>query len=320
MLAKRRSNADMEGPSSIEVLRSRELSHEYQCCDYLGNDSVVSTDTRMEMLEWVEQVSVYLKFSHNVSFATASLLDRFCQTDKGQAVLNYLPDFRLATMSCLYITAKLHDPNVVVSSEAMSAFSKGMFSAKQVEAMELDILVSMNWRVHPPTALEFVTEFLMLLPCSISQDTKRKAYDHCQTHLQRSIYDYEAFCLTEASMMAFFAVQNALRSIGVDSIILGHIVSIMSYATHTDYYSQPEKEALIQTCLMSPPGPETMVCGKGKRKNSSKHRRSSNNHVHKRERRMSSRSSTGSLSRQSWSRRSSSASLSNSPCGVVQVH
>lgn len=309
----------MEGPSTIEVLRSRELSHEYQCCDYLGDSSfVVTTDSRIEMLEWVEQVSVYLKFSHNISFATATLLDRFCQTDKGQEVLDYLPDYRLATMSCLYISAKLHDPNVVVSSQAMSAFSKGMFSAQQVEAMELDILVSMNWRVHPPTALEFVTEFLLLLPCSISQDTKRKAYDHCQTHLQRSIYDYEAFCLTEASMMAFFAVQNALRSIRVDSIILGHIASIMSYATHTDYYSQPEKEALIQTCLMSPPGPETMVCGKGKRKNSSKHRRSSTHH--KRERRMSSRSSTGSLSRrQSWSRQSS-ASLSNSPCGVVQVH
>jgi len=311
MFSKRRSDADVEGPSTIEVLRCRELSHDYQCRDYLSDAAVVTAAIRVEMLEWVEQVAVYLKFSHNISFATATLLDRFCQTDKGQQVLTSLPEYRLATMSCLYVTAKLHDPNVSVSSEAMSAFSQGTFSAKQVEAMEMDILKSLNWHVHPPTVLEFVREFLLLLPCSVSQNIKRNAYDHCQANLQRCIFDYDAYCLTEASMIAFFAVQNALRSFGMDSIILGHIASIMSYATHTDYYSQPDREVMVQTCLLAPAPTINAECGKGKRKNNSK-RRPHN----KRERRMSNRSSTSSSSRPSWTRRSVS-SLSNSPCGVV---
>ena len=217
------------GPSSIEVLRCQELSRNYQSRDYLVAGGAVTEALRAEMLEWVCKSSSYMKMSEDIPSYTATLLDRFLQTEQGCTILQSVSQFRLATMGCLYLTAKVHDPCVVISSKVMSAFSQGMFSAEQVEEMELQILKGLNWYTNPPQALAFVREFLLLLPSSVSAATKEQAFDLCQIQIQRCMLDYEVFALTEASTIAFFAIQNALASLGMDSITLGHVAAIFSY-------------------------------------------------------------------------------------------
>ncbi|CAB9520263.1 Catalyzes the transfer of endogenously produced octanoic acid from octanoyl-acyl-carrier-protein onto the lipoyl domains of lipoate-dependent enzymes. Lipoyl-ACP can also act as a substrate although octanoyl-ACP is likely to be the physiological subs [Seminavis robusta] len=248
-----------EGPSTVEVLRKQEMSACYQCRDYLeaadSKAESVTEATRAEMLEWVCKVSSFLKLNDDIAITTATLLDRFSQTPQGNTILSSVPSYRLATMACFYLTTKVHAHEAhddlcpcTVSAETMSAFSHGLFSAQQVEEMELCILQSMGWRTNPPTALTFVREFLLLLPCSVSSKMKDHAYQLCQAQIQGCMLDYDLFALTEASTIAFFAVQNALRTLGMDEILLKHIAAIFSYATHTDYTSRCSEQ--IQAALV----------------------------------------------------------------------
>lgn len=300
-----RTTASAEGPSSIEALRYQELSQQYQCCDYLvaagPGGSVVTEDIRTEMLEWVSKSTSYMKMHEDIPLLTATLLDRFSQTKQGAVILQCVPDYRLATMGCLYLTSKVHEPSVAISSKVMSAFSQGMFTPAQVEDMELVILTALCWRTNPPTALAFVREFLLLLPSSVSALTKEQTYDLSHQQLQRCMLDYQVFALREASTIAFFVVQYALSSLGMDSITLGHVAAIFSYSTHTDYYSQPENERVMQTFLLgNEEGPSNQQ--QPNRRRSKKGRRSS-------------LSSTSSSSRKSWTRLRSFAS-DDSPRGV----
>lgn len=250
------------GCSSLEVLRYQELSRHYQCCDYLAAGCVVTEDLRAEMLEWVVKSTSYMKMSEDIPMLTATLLDRFLQTKRGSKILDSVADFRLATMGCLYLTAKLHEPYVSISASVMSAFSHGMFSAEQVEEMELIILSALEWHSNPPTAMMFVREFLQVLPSSVSATMREQAYDYCHTQIQRCMLSYQVFALREASTIAFFAVQNALASLGMDSITLGHVAAIFSYSSHTDFFANPENEEIIQAYLL---GRNTHAKGQSKR-------------------------------------------------------
>jgi Cyclin, N-terminal domain len=283
------------GCSSVEVLRYQELSHHYQCRDYLAGGCVVTEALRAEMLHWVLKSSSYMKMSQEIPVLTATLLDRFLQTKRAAEILESVPDFRLATMGCLYLTAKVHEPYVSISANVMSAFSQGMFSAQQVEEMECVILHALDWHTNPPTTMMFVREFLQLLPSSVSASMKEQALDHCHTQMQRCMLNYRVFALREASTIAFFAVQNALACLGMDSITLGHVAAIFSYSTHTDFFANPEDERVVQAFLLD---------GRSK-----KGRRPSNSSP-------TSSNSSSPSSRKSWSSRRS-LSLDASPRGVV---
>jgi Cyclin, N-terminal domain len=316
-IAMKESSWSCEGPSTVEVLRKQEMSSYYQCHDYLASCSNqqggVTAAIRAEMLEWACKVTDFLKFTasgDDIAVLTATLLDRFLQTPQGTDILTNVPSFRCATMGCFYLVAKVHADHscYTVSADVMAAMSRGQFSAQQVEDMEMLILTSMKWHINPPTALTFVTEFLHLLPPSVSESTREQTYQLCQAQIQRSILDYQVFALTEASSIAFFAVHNALRSLGMDEILLEHVCAIFSYATHTSYSSRRCGEH-FQAALLTENAIFTIPSS------------SSNNKVNKSTSSISKRSTTTKELRHSrhyrrfYRPRIDSTSLS--PCGVV---
>jgi hypothetical protein len=156
-------------------------------------------------------------------------------------------------MASLYLSAKLFEHTYFISSDVMSALSHGIYSKATVEQAELNILKAMNWNVNPPNAIAFCQEFLNLLPCSVSQQLKDAAYDLCKAQIKQCVLDYDCI-IVEASTVAFYATHNALRSLGMDTIILGHVASIFSYATHKDYYHDESEQnkknrKTLQDCL-----------------------------------------------------------------------
>ena len=251
-----RLTCTMEGPSSIEVLRRQELSSHYQSCDYLRDVTTTTARTsatvspsviRREMLDWVIKITSFLKLNDDLAIRTATLLDRFLQTHQGSCCLTSAPSFRLATMACFYLTVKVHDEHntsncndnndttTIVNAELMAALSQGVFCPEEVEEMEVILLQALDWHISPPTALTFVREFLELIPCSVSTAMKESAYELCRIQIQQSCLDYSIFCLHEASTIAYVALQNALRSLGMDAMLVRHVSDICSFATHTDF-------------------------------------------------------------------------------------
>jgi len=249
----------MEPDSSpLQVLRRQELSRYYRRRDYLSAAAVTSqaasTRTispliRAEILKWVFDITFYLKLDSNLGILTATLLDCALSTEKGSCSLSSITDFRLATMACFYLTAKMHDNHsiynkcrqngknpaiVAVTSKLMSTLSHGYFTAEEVEMMELVLLQALDWHMNPPTVLDFVQEFLAVIPCSVSSSTKGDAYELCCSQIQHCCLEYRIFALTEASTLACAALQNAFASLGMDSVLIRHVVDICSYAAHAD--------------------------------------------------------------------------------------
>jgi len=335
--------ASSEGPSSIEILRQRELCRCYRPRDYLpkatkkslNKDAQATTTTRAirrEMIEWVTKVGSFLKLSQEIPILTTTLLDRFMQTPYAQEhVVTCVASYRLACMACFYLTAKVHEHGTtcLVSSNHMAALSHGVFTAEQVEAMEWTILTAMEWHTNPPTCLDFCREFLGLLPCSISVSTKEAAHDLCVTQLEYCMLnDYDTFCTVEASTIAYFATKTALQSLGMDKILLSHIVDIFSYATHTDYENNRDDNknskncstamaaAAVQASLLQ--ALATTIVGVATQQQQLLS--SSSSQQHKRGRAMSfspSTSPSSSVSSSSRYLRKCSSSLNGSPCGVL---
>ena len=243
-----------EGPSVIEALRHQEELPHYQRRRYLGSPEIaVDAATRHEMLSWVFKVTSFLKLSEEIAVITASILDCYLQTLEGEEVLYSIKEYRLAAMASLYLSAKLFEHTYFISSDVMSALSHGIYSKATVEQAELNILKALNWSVNPPNSIAFCHEFLNLLPCSVSQEMKDAAYDLCKAQIKQCVLDYDCIDV-EASTVAFYATHNALRSLGMDTIILGHVASIFSYATHKDYYHDESEQNMknrktLQDCL-----------------------------------------------------------------------
>jgi hypothetical protein len=193
-----------EGPTAIEVLRRREATSQYQCRNYLGDQEgplTVDRATRYEMVEWVFKVSAFMKFGEETAVAAAALFDAFLQTEEGSRVMRCLKEYRLASMATFYLAAKLHE-HYFVSSEVMSALSHGLYSVTEVERMEMTVLKAMNWHMSPPTSLDFAREFLNLLPCSVSQDTRDSAYELCKAQSKLAVLDYD-FVATNRPQLPF---------------------------------------------------------------------------------------------------------------------
>jgi hypothetical protein len=75
-------------------------------------------------------------------------------------------DFQLLSMTCLYLSIKLHEakhimvPGASSSMDTILRLGRGHYTLEQMEEMELKILQRLQWRVHPPTPQDFVREFL----------------------------------------------------------------------------------------------------------------------------------------------------------------
>jgi len=156
-------------------------------------------------------------------------------------------------MVCLYLSIKLHE-EVILDSKFMSNLSNGLFSYDQVEAMELHILHVLQWWVTPPTSQAFLREYMHLLPAAVSDDTKEKTMALCELQVKASVLDYN-FVSARASTVALCAVVNALKILGMDNVLLGHIASLLSYASCVDLedISEGLQQTLYETILVDIP-------------------------------------------------------------------
>ena len=71
--------------------------------------------------------------------------------------------FQLASMTCLYIAAKVHEEQCLTPVQ-LETMSNGRFVAMDLVHMEVAILTCLKWRVNPPTASGMLRLFF-LAPC-----------------------------------------------------------------------------------------------------------------------------------------------------------
>lgn len=217
-------------PCILEAMLRQEDT--YTGTDYLYQnelpDAVISgplqsiENDREKMVGWMYQVSDFCRFGRETVAIATSFLDRFLAQESAEETLSNTDMFQLAAMSCFYTAAKIHEPESF-EPWMLSKMSRGLYTAQQVEQMELMVLKAIEWRVNPPTALAFVREFLATLPESYLSSAVRPAvYDLCKFQTELVVRMYE-FVPVKASTIALASLMNALESMGMDYSALGFV-------------------------------------------------------------------------------------------------
>ena len=177
----------------------------------------VDIDARKEIAQWCISVVKVCEYSAETAAIIMSSLDRFVSTPEDSETLLDRFQYQLAALTAIYLSAKIHCARVL-SSENVAKLSRGAFTAEDVEAMERGMLKEIQWRVSPPTAMNFVRIYLDLLTLSNNifdrgtQDTVLELVGY-QTNL--SIVQFE-ISTTKASQIAkaslLIAVENIYSS------------------------------------------------------------------------------------------------------------
>ena len=227
-------------------------SQGYQTQDFLQQTKYnqplhfdIDADSRSKMVQWSFSVVDFLKFSRETVETATNILDRFMLTDSAYKARSDRCTYQLAAMTCLYSAVKIHEPEAM-DPKLVSNLSRGTYSAKQVEEMELQILMAVSWRVNPPTAMAFVRHYLQLIPSTVLDPQMVEAvHDLTKFQTELAVAEYD-FLSIKPSIVGFCSLMNALESVGMSHALLMQIANSISQAIRVE---SPEQVSQVQSWL-----------------------------------------------------------------------
>ena len=137
-----------------------------------GQRGEVFSKWRQKMAKWSYQIVDHFGYEREVVALSMSFLDRYLSSCSTEIVVSARA-FQLLAISTLFLACKLHSNDNgnysrpqqrLIGASTLAKLSRGNFVAGKVEATEMLILSHLGWRVHPPTALDFVKHLCLLLP------------------------------------------------------------------------------------------------------------------------------------------------------------
>ena len=163
---------------------------------------------RRQMATWCIQISKMLDQQIETVEVALSILDRAPAADPKLA--EDPETYQLACVGSLYIATKLYEKKQL-SLGAMTHLCLNRFYEYQIEAMELRLLASIQWRVNPPTAVSFAR---LLLKIARLHENHREILimEEVKKQVEKAVVE-EYFLTVKASTLAFAAVMNGLQQV-----------------------------------------------------------------------------------------------------------
>lgn len=145
---------DGEEEEEEEAERLSLLSKERRTRPDLGDD-LCALAARREAVEWMLRVRGVYGFSALTAVLAVDYLDRFLSGFRPQR------DSRpwmtqLVAVACLSLAAKVEETRVPLLLDLQVGDARYVFEAKTVQRMELLVLSTLGWGMHPVTPLSFV--------------------------------------------------------------------------------------------------------------------------------------------------------------------
>lgn len=168
------------------------------------------TVCREKMCEWSYRVCDHFQTGREIVAVSFSYLDRFvdkCSCDRSA--------FKLAAMTTLYMANKIYGGQPSITIAALSELSRGEFEPSHISDMEVIILETLAWRLHPPTAQCFIDSFFSYISVPSKGTIPSAIYQRAIFFAELSVYDY-AFVPKEKSLIAIASLMNAME--GMDNI------------------------------------------------------------------------------------------------------
>ena len=112
---------------------------------------------RARMIDWMIEVTTNFKCDDQTFFLAASLLDRYF---KGKQETREISDLHIIGVTCMFIASKYED---IYSLKMKTVFEKiGLrkLAIEDIKSLEIDILISINFKIPAPTVLDFLKVYL----------------------------------------------------------------------------------------------------------------------------------------------------------------
>ncbi|KAJ9159503.1 hypothetical protein P3X46_025009 [Hevea brasiliensis] len=130
------------------------------------NVSNVETDSclsiaRQKAVEWMLKVNAHYGFSTLTAILAVNYLDRFLSSSYYQRDKPWM--IQLVAVTCLSLAAKVEETQVPLLLDLQVEDTKYVFEAKTIQRMELLVLSTLKWKMHPVTPLSFLDHIIRRL-------------------------------------------------------------------------------------------------------------------------------------------------------------
>ena len=168
------------------------LTYEYLC-------------QRGPMTRWCYAVADAINFQKETVEIAISMADRYVVAPG--TVLD-VSNLQGVFVTCLYTSAKIHEEKCI-SSKQMETLTRGLYTSKDIEEMEKQILSTIHWRVNPPTAISFARSLVDLIPVKIIPGI-RTLMEIVELQV-KLLMSEEKFSRAQASTIGCAALMNVLQ-------------------------------------------------------------------------------------------------------------
>lgn len=209
-------------------------------------------ETRRAVCQWNYECVDYFLFDREVVYLSMHYFDRYLaryQTTDEEGIASSPSTMlsHLLALSALYVAGKLHgvtvdtpgsqslDSSSSASGTSGSAtlhlqdfcnMSRGMYCPQMLQEMELSLLTSLQWKLHPPTPTDFLIRFVKIFSLtlksdlcghSVSSDADNvgkgwSVFEIARYQIELAVYCPELCQIFLPSKVALAAVLNAMNS------------------------------------------------------------------------------------------------------------
>ena len=205
---------------NVEKRASKQREGEEKISDGVNSNGCnTSTDTscymkkmltlRQSICGWAYNVVDSCGIDRQTVIIAFSYVDRYLSNTTGTDIP--VDDFVLICMTSLYTAVKITFPESMISMSDLVVMSKGRFTAIDMRRMEYKIINSLQWRMHPPTALSFLEIYVDMLPPTVGKTSRHKLVKMCRNVFEQTTMDYQ-FITYRPSSIALAALRHVLTS------------------------------------------------------------------------------------------------------------
>lgn len=194
----------------------------------------VNSEWRAKIVSWFHELGGSFGLDVSTIFTAVNYLDRFLSKRSCDCF-----NFRLASIGCLFLAVKVEERSPILAAD-FCGLTNGCFEVDDLRKMELELLSTLRWRVHPATTLTYVG----LLVCLYDGD--RPVEERAEQLVTQALYDVELLKFP-TSLQAVSAVICAMKDLDVpndDVVTWLQLVNRCGF----EYRNLPNAADFIQEC------------------------------------------------------------------------
>ncbi|CAN8251413.1 unnamed protein product [Cochlearia groenlandica] len=153
------------------------------------SDEILDGSCRKEALDWVLRAKSHYGFTSLTYIFAVNYFDRFIKSINFQGDDNNKKPWmsQLVAVACLSLAAKVEEIHVPLLIDLQVEEARYVFESKTIERMELLILSTLQWRMHPVTPISFFDHFIRRFGSNCHQQFE--FYSKCESLLISVVAD-----------------------------------------------------------------------------------------------------------------------------------